>query len=75
MKDFVIAVGQEEQAQFHGGAMKAPKVLADIVESVAAAVYVDCGFDLKAFWLVCCLSFDRLYLFVDGNICQLVSKT
>lgn len=37
----------------HGGAMKAPKVLADIVESIIAAVYVDQKFDLQAMWLVC----------------------
>ncbi|KAK4343996.1 hypothetical protein RND71_037090 [Anisodus tanguticus] len=52
VKEFVITVGQEEQSEFHGGEMKAPKVLADIVESVAAAVYVDCGFDLKALWVI-----------------------
>ncbi|KAI3810215.1 hypothetical protein L1987_19826 [Smallanthus sonchifolius] len=32
--------------------MKAPKVLADIVESVAAAVYVDCGFNLQMVWMI-----------------------
>lgn len=32
--------------------MKAPKVLADIVESVVAAVFVDLQFDLKDTWLV-----------------------
>lgn len=37
----------------HGGAMKAPKVLADIVESIIAAVYVDQKFDLQAMWMVC----------------------
>ena len=36
----------------YGGTVKAPKVLADIVESVAAAVYVDCQFDLQALWVV-----------------------
>lgn len=65
MKEFVITVHQEEQAEFHGGAMKAPKVLADIVESVAAAVYVDCGFDLKNLWLVSCLSSGCLDILVD----------
>lgn len=43
---------QEDETVVYGGAMKAPKVLADIVESVAAAVYVDCTFDLKTLWLV-----------------------
>ena len=39
----------------HGGTMKAPKVLADIVESVIAAVYLDQKFDSKAMWVVCIL--------------------
>ncbi|XP_047150103.1 ribonuclease 3-like protein 2 [Vigna umbellata] len=34
----------------HGGSVGAPKVLSDIVESVAAAVYFDLGFDLEKFW-------------------------
>ncbi|XP_004251917.1 ribonuclease 3-like protein 2 [Solanum lycopersicum] len=50
VKEFVIAVEQEEEAEVHGGVMKAPKVLADIVESVVAAVYVDMHFDLKLLW-------------------------
>lgn len=45
-------VEQEGETVVYGGSMKAPKVLADIVESVAAAVYVDCNFDLKTLWLV-----------------------
>ena len=32
--------------------MKAPKVLADIVESVAGAIYVDVNFDLQRLWVV-----------------------
>ncbi|XP_010926171.2 ribonuclease 3-like protein 2 isoform X2 [Elaeis guineensis] len=37
----------------HGGSsVKAPKVLADIVESITAAVYVDCDFNLKTLWRV-----------------------
>lgn len=47
-----MAVEQEDEIEVYGGAIQAPKVLADIVESVAAAVYVDCGFDLKASWQV-----------------------
>eukprot|EP00257_Ricinus_communis_P027522 XP_025014936.1 ribonuclease 3-like protein 2 isoform X5 [Ricinus communis] len=42
VKEFSDAVLREEdEAVAHGGTVKAPKVLADIVESVAAAVYVD----------------------------------
>lgn len=52
VRDFIIAVQQEEELEVHGGVMKAPKILADIVESVAAAVYVDCGFDLVRLWVI-----------------------
>ncbi|CAK9163916.1 unnamed protein product [Ilex paraguariensis] len=50
VRDFTAAVKQEDETTLYGGAVKAPKILADIVESVAAAVYVDCGFDLKTLW-------------------------
>ncbi|CAH9108114.1 unnamed protein product [Cuscuta europaea] len=52
VKEFVLVVQEEDEAEFYGGAIKAPKILADIVESIAAAVYVDVGFDLKEFWKV-----------------------
>lgn len=52
IKEFVVAVQGEEELEIHGGLVKAPKVLADIVESVAAALYVDCNFDLHATWKV-----------------------
>lgn len=32
--------------------MKAPKVLADLLESVAGAVYIDVNFDLQRFWVI-----------------------
>ncbi|XP_049401560.1 ribonuclease 3-like protein 2 [Solanum stenotomum] len=48
VKEFVITVQQEEEMEFYGGMIKAPKVLADIVESVMGAVYLDCGFDVNA---------------------------
>ncbi|KAL3503544.1 hypothetical protein ACH5RR_037993 [Cinchona calisaya] len=52
VRDFALAVQQEDETEVYGGAIKAPKILADIVESVAAAVYVDCGFDLQALWVI-----------------------
>ncbi|KAM0063755.1 putative ribonuclease III [Helianthus debilis subsp. tardiflorus] len=36
----------------YGGQMTAPKVLADIVESMAAAVYIDCGFNIQMIWSI-----------------------
>ena len=39
-------------APYGGSVVKAPKVLADIVEAIAAAVYVDCKFDLEKLWQV-----------------------
>lgn len=54
---FVDAVKLEINPVAHGGSVKAPKVLADVVESVAAAIYVDVNFDLQTLWVV-------LYLFI-----------
>ncbi|CAI9295406.1 unnamed protein product [Lactuca saligna] len=52
VRKFVIAVEDEDEMVVHGGQMKAPKVLADIVESVVGAVYVDCGFCLQSLWMI-----------------------
>ncbi|CAL9767242.1 unnamed protein product [Musa acuminata subsp. burmannicoides] len=40
------------QMTYGGTTLEAPKVLADIVESIAAAVYFDCDSDLQLFWTV-----------------------
>ncbi|KAI5441534.1 hypothetical protein KIW84_010854, partial [Lathyrus oleraceus] len=52
--EFVEAVDCEDDCVVvkYGGSVKAPKILADIVESIAAAVYVDVGFDLKKLWVI-----------------------
>ncbi|KAI4388199.1 hypothetical protein MLD38_000552 [Melastoma candidum] len=52
VEEFVNAVEVEDRNVVHGGAVKAPKVLADIVESVAGAVYVDINFDLQRLWVI-----------------------
>ncbi|PWA55605.1 Double-stranded RNA-binding [Artemisia annua] len=52
VREFVDVVEGEQEMVVHGGQIKAPKVLADIVESVAAAVYVDSGFNLHKMWEV-----------------------
>ncbi|KAI3769148.1 hypothetical protein L6452_00248 [Arctium lappa] len=52
VREFVIAVQEEDDMVVHGGHMKAPKVLADIVESVAAAVYIDCESNLQILWMI-----------------------
>lgn len=61
---------QEDETVVYGGAMKAPKVLADIVESVAAAVYVDCNFDLKTLWLVSLTVVSCTYFFLPFARCS-----
>jgi dsRNA-specific ribonuclease len=43
----------EDDTVVYGGSVKAPKILADIVESVAAAIYVDVNLNLQTFWVVC----------------------
>lgn len=56
VEDFTAMVMKEEMEDAgrlqHGGSIKAPKVLADIVESFAAAVYIDCHYNLEPFWEV-----------------------
>ncbi|CAA0825511.1 Ribonuclease 3-like protein 2 [Striga hermonthica] len=52
VREFVMAVEGEDEAEIYGGLVKAPKILADLVESLAAAVYIDCDFDLKAMWII-----------------------
>ncbi|XP_057428146.1 ribonuclease 3-like protein 2 [Lotus japonicus] len=52
VREFVVAIADEDRTVCYGGIVKAPKVLADIVESVAAAVYVDLGFDLQNLWVI-----------------------
>ncbi|WVY89220.1 hypothetical protein V8G54_034734 [Vigna mungo] len=48
---FVEAVALENPSVVsHGGSVKAPKILADIVESIAGAIYVDVGCDLEKLW-------------------------
>ncbi|KAJ8754826.1 hypothetical protein K2173_015338 [Erythroxylum novogranatense] len=50
--EFIDAVKEEDDVVIHAGSVKAPKVLADIVESVAAAIYVDVDFDLERLWVI-----------------------
>ncbi|KAF5189938.1 Ribonuclease 3-like protein [Thalictrum thalictroides] len=51
VNEFSLAIEQEgDEILPYGGLVKAPKVLADITESVAAAIYVDCNFNLKLLW-------------------------
>ncbi|KAL0925384.1 hypothetical protein M5K25_003709 [Dendrobium thyrsiflorum] len=57
VQEFTEAVSKEREEDYagisYGGStVKAPKVLADIVESIAAAIYIDCSFNLVAFWKV-----------------------
>ncbi|XP_072981407.1 ribonuclease 3-like protein 2 isoform X1 [Typha angustifolia] len=57
VNQFTELVMQESEEEFggliYGGStMKAPKVLADVVEAIAAAVYVDCNFNLEILWMV-----------------------
>ncbi|GAY65914.1 hypothetical protein CUMW_244710 [Citrus unshiu] len=52
VKEFAEAVSQEDNTAVYGGSIKAPKVLADIVESIAAAIYVDIDFDLQKLWMI-----------------------
>ncbi|KAM3744107.1 hypothetical protein ACB098_06G027100 [Castanea mollissima] len=50
VQEFADEVSQEGDIVLHGS-IKAPKVLADIVESLAAAIYFDLNFDLQKLWV------------------------
>ncbi|XP_045833125.1 ribonuclease 3-like protein 2 [Trifolium pratense] len=54
IREFVEAVEKEKDFSVvvYGGSVKAPKILADVMESVAAAVYVDVDFDLQKLWVI-----------------------
>lgn len=65
--EFVDAVAREKNHRalvVYGGLVKAPKILADIVESIAAAVYVDVDFDLQRLWVVYFFS-NQFLLFLN----------
>ncbi|KAL5729892.1 hypothetical protein ACHQM5_002783 [Ranunculus cassubicifolius] len=49
--EFALEIEREgDEILPFGGSVKAPKVLADIVESVAAAIFVDAKYDLRVMW-------------------------
>ncbi|KAK1258026.1 Ribonuclease 3-like protein 2 [Acorus gramineus] len=50
VREFTVAIEREGDEQPYCS-IKAPKVLSDIVESIAAAIYVDCHFNLEQLWM------------------------
>ncbi|KFK39367.1 hypothetical protein AALP_AA3G235700 [Arabis alpina] len=52
VKEFSEAVEKEDDPVAYGGLVKAPKVLADLVESIAGAIYIDVNFDLQRLWVI-----------------------
>ncbi|CAL9223042.1 unnamed protein product [Arabidopsis halleri] len=50
IKDFSEAVKEEVYPAPCGGLVKAPKFLADLVEAIAGAVYIDVDFDVQRVW-------------------------
>ncbi|ESQ39617.1 hypothetical protein EUTSA_v10000828mg [Eutrema salsugineum] len=69
VKEFSEAVAKEDDpVSFqgnYGGAVKAPKSLADMVESIAGAVYVDVNFDIQRLWEICRGLFEPMYSLDD----------
>lgn len=60
-------VREEDGPVPNGGKVKAPKVLADIVEAIAGAVYIDVNFDIQRLWEVCVL-LDVVFVFVSNSM-------
>jgi dsRNA-specific ribonuclease len=70
---FIDSVKEEQNddlatAPYGGSVVKAPKVLADIVESIAAAVYIDCKFDLEKLWKVFILFISYVYFILYADV-------
>ncbi|XP_023637272.1 ribonuclease 3-like protein 3 isoform X2 [Capsella rubella] len=61
IKEFSEAVSKEADPVPYGGLVKAPKVLADIVESIAGAVYIDVNFDELRLWEIFRGLFEPIY--------------
>ncbi|KAK4575952.1 hypothetical protein RGQ29_026775 [Quercus rubra] len=51
IEEFANEVSEEDDIVLYGS-IKAPKILADIVESLAAAIYFDLNFDLQKLWVI-----------------------
>nr|POE70179.1 ribonuclease 3-like protein 2 [Quercus suber] len=51
IEEFANEVSEEDDIILYGS-IKAPKILADIVESLAAAIYFDLNFDLQKLWVI-----------------------
>ncbi|CAH2046367.1 unnamed protein product [Thlaspi arvense] len=50
VKEFSEEVSKEDDPFSYGGSVKARKILSDLVESIAGAVYVDVNFDIQRLW-------------------------
>ncbi|CAK9321823.1 unnamed protein product [Citrullus colocynthis] len=68
VREFVDSVALEHNSVPYGGLVKAPKVLADIVESVAGAVYVDVNFDLQRLWVIIRGLLEPIYTLEDLQV-------
>lgn len=66
MKEVQIELSKPGFNSFGLGDCKAPKVLGDIVESIAGAIFLDGGCNTAAVWKV------RFFIFTShiGNFCQ-----
>ncbi|KAH7541870.1 hypothetical protein FEM48_Zijuj02G0013300 [Ziziphus jujuba var. spinosa] len=57
VKEFTASVlSEEDNGVVYDGSVEAVKILADIMESIAAAIYIDLNGDLEKLWPVCILN-------------------
>lgn len=61
VKDFCEVVQQENSSVVYWGAIKAPKVLADIVEALAGAILEDLQFNLQVVRVVCFIIYSLIF--------------
>lgn len=57
-----------------GGLVKAPKFLADLVEAIAGAVYIDVDFDVQRVWEVMYFVYLDLVLCLSSMFIRFLDK-
>ena len=65
---------REKQNIFTAASQEAPKVLADIFKSVAAAIYQDFGYEIDVVWKICVTLIKEAFEMVSLSISTRVVK-
>ncbi|CAH2046366.1 unnamed protein product [Thlaspi arvense] len=64
-RKFIEAVSKEDDPLPYGGISNAPRILGDVIETVAGAIYIDVNFDVRRLWEICRFLFEPVYTLDD----------